>query len=114
MAVEDPILALVPEKTGITMTIRRIYGTGVDEGVPIVVGTAAKPKREDVGERLLELRRTAFQKYYPDALWYVSSDATFAAMRGVADALRTEGDLEAAFLAAAILKEIDRKTGNAS
>ena len=55
------------------MTIRRIYGTGVDEGVPIVVGTAAKPKREDVGERLLELRRTAFQKYYPDALWYVVS-----------------------------------------
>ena len=72
-----------------------------------------KVRYEDIGERLMELRKIAWDRYGATALWYVAPHATYGAMRAVADGLRSNGDLEAAYLAAAILKEVEARTGNA-
>ena len=48
------------------------------------------------------------------AFWNIPGDATYSGMRVVAEKLRDFGDLEAAYLAAAILKEIEQSIGNAS
>ena len=69
---------------------------------------------EDIGAKLMELRREAFEKYGCQALWNIPGDATYSGMQTVAGHLRSYGDLEAAYLAAAILKEIERRTGNAT
>ena len=69
---------------------------------------------EDIGERLMELRKIAWDRYGATALWYVPPHATYGTMREVADGLRSYGDLEAAYLAAAILKEIKARTGDAA
>lgn len=71
-------------------------------------------KYEDIGERLLELRKIAWDRYGTTALWYVPPHATYATMDEVADGLRNHGDLEAAYLAAAILREIETRTGRAA
>ena len=70
-------------------------------------------KYEDIGERLMELRKIAWDRYGATALWYVPPHATYATMDEVADGLRNNGDLEAAYLAAAILQEIETRTGRA-
>ena len=69
---------------------------------------------EDIGERLMELRKIAWDRYGATALWYVPPHATYGTMEEVADGLRSNGDLEAAYLAAAILKEIGSRTGRAA
>ena len=73
-----------------------------------------KVRYEDIGERLMELRKIAWDRYGATALWYVPPHATYGTMRAVADGLRSNGDLEAAYLAAAILKEIEARTGDAA
>ncbi len=69
---------------------------------------------EEIGERLMEFRKIAWDRYGVTALWYVPPHATYAAMEEVADGLRSNGDLEAAYLAAAILKEIKSRTARAT
>lgn len=69
---------------------------------------------EEIGERLMELRKIAWDRYHARALWSTPVHATYAAMRAVAGALRDYGDLEAAYLAAAILREIEARTGRAA
>lgn len=69
---------------------------------------------EDIGERLMELRKIAWDRYGATALWYVPPHATYNTMEEVADGLRSNGDLEAAYLAAAIIKEIKARTGPAA
>lgn len=71
-------------------------------------------KYDDIGDGLMALRKEAWDKYDLRALWSVRGDATLSAMRGVARALRLNGDLEAAYLAAAILREVERRSGNAA
>lgn len=73
-----------------------------------------KVRYEDIGERLMELRKIAWDRYGATALWYVPPHATYSTMDEVANGLRRNGDLEAAYLAAAILKEIKARTGNAA
>ncbi len=73
-----------------------------------------KVRYEDIGERLMELRKIAWDRYGATALWSVPPHATYGAMSAVADGLRTDGDLEAAFLAAAILKEIRSRRAGAA
>ena len=73
-----------------------------------------KVRYEDIGERLMELRKIAWDRYGATALWYVPPHATYGTMDEVADGLRSYGDLEAAYLAAAILKEIKARTGDAA
>ena len=73
-----------------------------------------KVRYEDIGERLMELRKEAWDRYGTTALWSVPPHATYGAMSAVADGLRTDGDLEAAYLAAAILREIRARTGRAA
>ena len=73
-----------------------------------------KVRYEDIGERLMELRKEAWDRYGATALWHVPPDATYAAMSAVADGLRSDGDLQAAYLAAAILREIKARTGRAA
>ncbi len=68
---------------------------------------------DDIGDRLMALRKEAWDKYDLRALWNRRGDATLDAMRGVASALRLYGDLEAAHLAAAILREVERRSGDA-
>ena len=72
-----------------------------------------KVRYEDIGERLMELRKIAWDRYGATALWYVPPHATYSTMDEVANGLRRNGDLEAAYLAAAILKEIEARTGHA-
>ena len=69
---------------------------------------------EDIGERLMELRKIAWDFYGATALWSVPVDATYGAMSAVADGLRSGGDLKAAFLAAEILREIKARTSRAA
>ena len=69
---------------------------------------------EDIGERLMELRKIAWDRYGTTALWYVAPHATYGTMDEVADGLRCYGDLEAAYLAAAIIREIEARTGRAA
>ena len=69
---------------------------------------------EDIGNRLLELRKIAWDRYDTSALWSVPPHATYDSMYAVVDGLRTDGDLEAAYLAAAILREIRARTGRAA
>ena len=71
-------------------------------------------KYDDIGDRLMALRKEAWDNYDLRALWNRRGDATLNAMRGVAEALRLYGDLEAAYLAAAILREVERQSGNAA
>ena len=71
-------------------------------------------KYDDIGDKLMALRKDAWDKYELRALWNRRGDATLNAMRGVARALRLYGDLEAAYLAAAILREVERQSGNAA
>ena len=73
-----------------------------------------KVRYEDIGERLMELRKIAWDRYGATALWYVPPHATYSTMEEVADGLRSNGDLEAAYLAAAIIREIDSRTGRAA
>ena len=73
-----------------------------------------KVRYEDIGERLMELRKIAWDRYGATALWYVPPHATYGTMSEVADGLRSYGDLEAAYLAAAILKEIEARIGDAA
>ena len=73
-----------------------------------------KVRYEDIGERLMELRKIAWDRYGATALWYVPPHATYSTMDEVANGLRRNGDLEAAYLAAAILKEIKARTGDAA
>ena len=68
----------------------------------------------DIGEQLMELRKLAWDRYHARALWSTPPHATYGTMRAVAGALRDHGDLEAAYLAAAIDREIGRRTGNAA
>ena len=72
------------------------------------------PKYEDMGDQLMELRKIAWDRYGAQALWSVPPHATFDSMRAVIDGLRSHGDLEAAYLAAAILREIECRTGDAA
>ena len=72
-----------------------------------------KVRYEDIGERLMELRKIAWDRYGATALWYVPPHATYSTMDEVANGLRRNSDLEAAYLAAAILKEIEARTGHA-
>ena len=69
---------------------------------------------EDIGNRLMELRKIAWDRYDTSALWSVPPHATYDAMHAVVDGLRSDGDLEAAYLAAAILREIRSRTGCAA
>ena len=69
---------------------------------------------DDIGERLMELRKVAWDRYDASALWSVPPHATYDSMYAVIDGLRSYGDLEAAYLAAAILQEIERRTGDAT
>lgn len=69
---------------------------------------------EDLGDRLMELRRIAWDRYGAQALWSVPPHATFDSMHAVIDGLRSYGDLEAAYLAAAILREIECRTDDAA
>ena len=69
---------------------------------------------EDIGERLMELRKIAWDRYGATALWYVPPHATYGTMGEVADGLRCYGDLEAAYLAAAIIREVDARIGRAA
>ena len=69
---------------------------------------------EDIGERLMELRKIAWDRYGTTALWYVPPHATYDTMDEVVDGLRCYGDLEAAYLAAAIIREIEARTGRAA
>ena len=69
---------------------------------------------EDIGDRLMELRKEAWDRYHARALWSTPTHATYGTMRAVAGALRDHGDLEAAYLAAAILREIEARTGRAT
>ncbi|MCY3875705.1 MAG: hypothetical protein OXF88_15620 [Rhodobacteraceae bacterium] len=69
-------------------------------------------KYEGIGDRLMELRKEAFDKYDLRALWSTPGHATLAGMRGVAEALRNNGDLEAAYLAAEIIREVEREGGS--
>ena len=69
---------------------------------------------DDIGERLMELRKEAYDKYDGRALTNVPGHATLAGMRAVAGSLRDNGDLEAAYLAAAIDREIRRRTSDAA
>ena len=71
-----------------------------------------KLKYEDIGDRLMELRKEAFDKYDVRALWSTPGHATLTGMRGIAEALRNNGDLEAAFLAAAIFREVEKEGGD--
>ena len=71
-------------------------------------------KYDDIGDRLMALRKEAWDRYDLRALWNRRGDATLNAMRGVARALRLYGDLEAAHLAAAILREVERQSGDAA
>ncbi len=71
-------------------------------------------KYEDIGERLMFLRKEAYDKYDGRALTNIPGHATYGGMRGIAESLRENGDLEAAFLAAAIDEEISRRTSSAS
>ena len=63
----------------------------------------------DIGDRLMELRKEAWDGYAYRALWNIRPDATLGAMRSVAWALRLYGDMKAAFLAEDILQEVDRQ-----
>ncbi len=67
------------------------------------------PAYDDIGEKLMALRKEAWDRYSLRALWNVRPDATLGAMRSVANALRCYGDMDAAFLAGAILREVDRR-----
>ena len=67
------------------------------------------PVYDDIGERLMELRKEAWDGYAQRALWNIPPDATLGAMRSVAWALRFHGDMKAAFLAEDILREVDRQ-----
>ena len=58
----------------------------------------------------MELRKLAWDRYHARALWSTPPHATYGTMRAVAGALRDHGDLEAAYLAAAIDREIGRRT----
>ena len=69
---------------------------------------------DDIGERLMELRKVAWDRYDASALWSVPPHATYDSMYAVIDGLRSFGDLEAAYLAAAILQEIEHRTGDAT
>ena len=69
---------------------------------------------QDIGGRLMELRKLAWDRYHARALWSTPPHATYGTMRAVAGALRDHGDLEAAYLAAAIDREIERRTDNAT
>ncbi len=69
---------------------------------------------DDIGDRLMALRKEAFDRYDARALWSTPGHATLAGMRGVAEALRNNGDLEAAYLAAEILSEVERRGGGAA
>ncbi len=71
-------------------------------------------KYEDIGERLMELRKIAWDRYGATALWSTPPHATYDSMYAVVDGLRSDGDLEAAYLAAAILKEIGMRTARAT
>lgn len=69
---------------------------------------------EDIGDRLMELRKIAWDRYGATALWHVPPHATYSTMDEVAEGLRSNGDLEAAYLAAAIIREIDSRTDRAA
>ena len=73
-----------------------------------------KVKYEDIGERLMELRKIAWDRYGATALWYVPPHATYSTMEEVAEGLRCNGDLEAAYLAAAIIQEIKARIDRAA
>ena len=73
----------------------------VQQGRPLVY--------DDIGEKLMELRKVAWDRYDLKALWNIPGHATLEAMRSVAHALRGRGDLAAVHLAAAILDEVDRQ-----
>ena len=69
---------------------------------------------DDIGDRLMELRKIAWDRYASSALWSVPPHATYSSMYEVADGLRSDGDLEAAYLAAAILQEIESRKADAA
>ncbi|MCY3880169.1 MAG: hypothetical protein OXF74_13440 [Rhodobacteraceae bacterium] len=77
-------------------------------------GLGVKVRYEDIGERLMKLRKIAWDRYGTTALWYVPPHATYATMEEVADGLRCNGDLQAAYLAAAILREIKARNDRAA
>ena len=69
---------------------------------------------EDIGDRLMELRKEAYDRYDGRALTNLPGHATFGGMRAIAHSLRDNGDLAAARLAADILREIGTGTGRAA
>ncbi len=60
---------------------------------------------EDIGEELLLLRKQAYDFYGDICLWNIPGHATISGLRGIAGGLQKYGDLNAARLAAKILKQ---------
>ena len=54
-----------------------------------------KFRRDDIGERPVELRKEARDRYGTTAFWLAPPHATHAAMSEPVDDLRTDGDLKA-------------------
>ena len=104
-----PILSIMPDKQ-----IDERFICAAETRTAQQASLGIKVRYEDIGERLMELRKIAWDRYGATALWYVPPHATYGTMSEVADGLRSYGDLEAAYLAAAILKEIKARTGDAA
>jgi len=60
---------------------------------------------DDIGEELLLLRKQAYDFYGDICLWNIPGHATISGLRGIAGGLQKYGDLNAARLAAKILKK---------
>ncbi len=71
-------------------------------------------KYEPIGDRLMALRKQAWDRYDTRALQNTPGDATLDAMRGVACDLRRYGDMQAVHLAAAIISEVKKQESHAS
>ena len=69
---------------------------------------------EDIGDRLMELRKEAYDRYDGRALTNLPGHAKFGGMRAIVHSLRDDGDLAAAWLAANILREMEARTGRAA
>ena len=60
---------------------------------------------DEIGEGLLALRKKAYDNYGATCLWNIPGHATIGGLQGIAGGLQDYGDLEAARLAAEILKK---------
>ena len=60
---------------------------------------------DDIGEELLLLRKKAYDHYGNTCLWSIPGHATISGLQGIAGGLQDYGDLNAARLAAKILKK---------